>query len=39
MGGICLRYFVTHGVEDEKGMPNPIDEAQFIADFNEMLGQ
>ena len=37
--GICLMYQAIHGVEDEKGMPNPIDEAQFIADFNEMLGQ
>lgn len=37
--GVCLMYQAIHGVEDEKGMPNPIDEAQFIADFNEMLGQ
>lgn len=37
--GVCLIYQAIHGVEDEKGMPNPIDEAQFIADFNEMLGQ
>ena len=37
--GICLMYQAIHGVEDERGMPNPIDEAQFIADFNKMLGQ
>ena len=37
--GICLMYQAIHGVEDERGMPNPVDEAQFIADFNKMLGQ
>lgn len=37
--GICLMYQAIHGVEDKQGMPNPADEAQFIADFNEMLGQ
>ena len=37
--GICLMYQAIHGTEDKRGMPNPIDDAQFIADFNEMLGQ
>ena len=32
-------YQAIHGVEDKQDMPNPADEAQFIADFNEMLGQ
>lgn len=35
--GICLMYRAVHGVEDEKKMPNPMDEAQFIKDFNEMV--
>lgn len=37
--GLCLMYQAIHGVEDKRGMPNPVDEAQFIADFNKMLGQ
>lgn len=37
--GICLMYQAVHGVEDKEKMPNPQDEAQFIKDFNEMLGQ
>jgi len=32
-------YQAIHGVEDKEKMPNPQDEAQFIKDFNEMLGQ
>lgn len=38
-GGIMLIYRAVHGGEDKKGMPNPIDEAQFIEDFNEMYDQ
>ena len=37
--GLCLMYQAIHGVEDKEKMPNPQDEAQFIKDFNEMLGQ
>ena len=35
--GISLMYKAIHGEEDKKSMPNPADETQFIADFNEMF--
>ena len=35
--GICLMYSAIHGIEDKQGMPNPIDEEQFLADFEKML--
>lgn len=35
-GGFYLLYKVIHGGEDKTGMPNPIDEEQFIKSFNEM---
>lgn len=34
--GVCLTYKSVHGKEDEKFMPNPVDEEQFLKDFNEM---
>ena len=34
--GMCLRYRVVHGGEDEKFMPNPNDEANFLKNFLEM---
>ena len=37
--GLCLMYAAIHGEEDKKGMPNPMDEDQFLADFNKMFNQ
>ena len=34
--GLGMMFYVIHGGEDRKGMPNPMDEEQFIEDFNEM---
>lgn len=34
--GIGMSFYAIHGGEDRKGMPNPMDEEQFIEDFNEM---
>ena len=36
-GGFCLMYSATHGEEDKKNMPNPMDEEQFIENFDEMF--
>ena len=36
-GGFCLMYSATHGEEDKKNMPNPMDEEQFIKNFDEMF--
>ena len=35
--GLCVFYQAIHGIEDKKGMPNPLDEAQFVQDYNEMI--
>lgn len=37
--GLCLMYQAVHGDEDKKKMPNPIDEEQFIENFNEMFNE
>lgn len=37
--GMSLMYIATHGDEDKKNMPNPVDEASFIEDFNETYNQ
>lgn len=37
--GLCLMYQAWHGEEDKKKMPNPLDEEQYILDFNEMMDQ
>lgn len=37
--GLCLMYQAVHGGEDKKDMLNPMDNEQFILDFNEMMGQ
>ena len=37
--GLCLMYAAIHGEEDKKGLPNPMDEDQFLADFNKMFNQ
>ena len=36
-GGICIQYEAIHGEEDKKGMPNPMDEEQFLENFNELF--
>ena len=35
--GLCIMYAAIHGEEDKKGMPNPIDEEEFIANYNAMF--
>ena len=37
--GLSLMYSAIQGEEDKKKMLNPADEAQFIKDFNELMGQ
>ena len=36
-GGFCLMYSATHGEEDKKNMPNPMDEENFIENFDEIF--
>lgn len=33
--GVSLMYAATHGEEDKKNMPNPMDEEKFIEEFNQ----
>ena len=33
--GVSLMYAAIHGEEDKKKLPNPIDNAKFIEEFNE----
>lgn len=35
--GLCVMYAAIHGEEDKKGMPNPIDEEEFIANYDAMF--
>ena len=35
--GFCLMYSATHGEEDKKNTPNPMDEENFIENFNEIF--
>lgn len=37
--GVCLMYTAIHGDEDKKGIPNPMDEEQFIENFNELFNE
>lgn len=32
--GLCLQYAAIHGGEDQKKMPNPNDEEQFVENYN-----
>ena len=34
---LCLRYATIHGEEDKKKMPNPVDEEQFLKDFEDYV--
>ena len=36
-GGFCLMYSATHGEEDKKNMPNPMDEENFVENFGEIF--
>jgi hypothetical protein len=36
-GGLMIIYEAIHGGEDQKFMPNPADNEQFIDDFNELF--
>jgi hypothetical protein len=33
-GGFSLQYRAVHGGEDKKRMPNPINEKQFVENYN-----
>lgn len=35
--GLCLLYNAVHGEEDKKGQPNPQNEEQYLADFNDLF--
>lgn len=35
--GLSLMYSAIHGEEDKKKMTNPVDEAQFLANFNDLF--
>ena len=35
--GVCLQYIATHGEEDKKFMPNPVDEERFQEDFKDYI--
>ena len=35
--GLCLMYQAIHGEEDKQDMPNPMDEAEFIKNFDAMF--
>lgn len=35
--GLCVMYQAIHGEEDKKNMPNPADQEQFEANFDEMF--
>ena len=35
--GLCVMYQAIHGEEDKKNMPNPADQEQFEANFDEIF--
>ena len=35
--GLCMMYEAIHGEDDKQGMPNPINEKDFIANYNAMF--
>ena len=35
--GLCLLYTATRGGEDQKNMPNPMEEEQFLKDFEDYI--
>ena len=35
--GLCVMYQVIHGEEDKKKMPNPMDEEEFIENFDAIF--
>ena len=35
--GLCLMYQAIHGEEDKQGMPNPMDEEEFVKNFDAMF--
>lgn len=35
--GLCVMYQAIHGEEDKQGMPNPMDEADLIKNFDAMF--
>ena len=37
--GLCLMYQAVHGEEDRKHMPNPVNEKEFIANFDAMFNE
>ena len=37
--GLCLMYQAIHGGEDKVNMPNPMDEEEFIENFDAMFNE
>ena len=37
--GLCVMYSATHGEEDKKKMPNPMDEEQFQENFDKIFNE
>ena len=35
--GLCVMYQVIHGEEDKQKMPNPMDEEEFVENFDAMF--
>ena len=35
--GLCLMYQAVHGEEDRENMPNPLNEQDFVENFNKMF--
>jgi hypothetical protein len=39
LAGICIQYEAIHGEEDKRKMPNPINEEQFIENFDKIFNE
>lgn len=35
--GLCIQYAAIHGGEDKVKMPNPMDEEQFVENYNQLF--
>lgn len=35
--GLCMMYAAIHGEEDKQDMPNPLDEAEFVENYNKLF--
>lgn len=39
LAGICIQYEAIHGEEDKRKMPNPINEKQFVENFDKIFNE